>query len=129
MQKIKKKKVYCPICDKEYTFYSKNESVKCIACGHHLALKDCEEETISKNIHNSINKDIFKEFDNLLTKYGLSSTSYLEKQSENGVEYYDKHIQINLVIPDFCEDKKDTTNNDKELSKSDYLYYLSRKEN
>ena len=48
---------------------------------------------------NFIDSHILKEFDALLSKYHLSSTVYFEGE--------DKHIQINLIIPDYFDDEKE----------------------
>ena len=47
---------------------------------------------------NFIDRNILKEFDALLSKYHLSSTCHFEKE--------DKHIQINLIIPDYFDEPK-----------------------
>ena len=44
---------------------------------------------------NFIDRHILKEFEALLSKYDLSSTVHYEGD--------DKHIQINLIIPDYFD--------------------------
>lgn len=63
-----------------------------------------------------ITKEIWKEISNILTKYKISYTTHFEERKtsvikslsiDNEAEYdtvQDKHIQINLVIPDFFEE-------------------------
>ena len=46
---------------------------------------------------NFIDRHILKEFDALLSKYHLSSTVHFEGE--------DKHIQINLIIPDYFDEE------------------------
>lgn len=59
---------------------------------------------------NNINKDIWKEFNTLLDKYKLSHGVFYEhrkdKKHHNGTSMTitDKHIQINLIIPDYFEE-------------------------
>lgn len=48
---------------------------------------------------NFIDRHILKEFEALLSKYNLSSTVHYEKE--------DKHIQINLIIPDYFDEEKE----------------------
>jgi hypothetical protein len=48
---------------------------------------------------NFIDKNALKEFEALLSKYDLSSTVYFEND--------DKHIQINLTIPDYFDEEKE----------------------
>ena len=45
----------------------------------------------------NITKEIWKEINNILDKYKIPYTTYWENE--------DKHIQINLVIADYFEDK------------------------
>lgn len=63
-----------------------------------------------------ITKEIWKEISNILTKHKISYTTHFEERKtsvtkslsiNNEAEYdtvQDKHIQINLVIPDFFEE-------------------------
>lgn len=56
---------------------------------------------------NFINREILKEFDELLLKYKLSSVSHFEKRyveqvmEKPPIQVHDQHIQINLIIPDY----------------------------
>lgn len=45
----------------------------------------------------NISKEIWKEIDNILKKYKIPYTAHWEGEN--------KHIQINLVIPNFFQDK------------------------
>ena len=62
---------------------------------------------------NFINKKILKEFDELLSKYKLSSVSHFETRDVEQVmekpriQVHDKHIQINLTIPDYFDEEKE----------------------
>lgn len=62
---------------------------------------------------NFINKNILKEFDELLSKYKLSSVSHFKTRDVEQVmekppiQVHDKHIQINLIVPDFFEEIKE----------------------
>lgn len=62
---------------------------------------------------NNINKEILKEFDALLSKYKLSSTCHYKTRDVEQVmekppiQVHDKHIQINLIVPDFFEEIKE----------------------
>ena len=48
---------------------------------------------------NFIDENVLKEFEALLSKYDLSSTVYFDNN--------DKHIQINLTIPDYFDEEKE----------------------
>lgn len=48
-----------------------------------------------------ITKEIWKEFETILSKYHIPCTCHFEEH--NGVA--DKHCQINVVIPDYYEEK------------------------
>ena len=49
-----------------------------------------------------ITKEIWKEILSVLNKYNVSYTTRYEDRDN----VHDKHIYINLVIPDYFEDKK-----------------------
>lgn len=57
-----------------------------------------------------ITKEIWKEISNVLKKHKISYTSHWESRDiPRAMEYpditvHDKHIQINLVIPDYFEE-------------------------
>ncbi len=61
---------------------------------------------------NNISKEIWKEMLDILKKYKISyTTHYEDRDIQKAMEYpdvtvQDKHIQINLVIPDWFEDDK-----------------------
>ena len=58
----------------------------------------------------NISKEIWKEVLDVLKKHNISYTTHYESRDiQKAMEYpditvQDKHIQINLVIPDFFED-------------------------
>ena len=59
---------------------------------------------------NNISKEIWKEVLDVLKRHKISYTTHYESRDiQKAMEYpditvHDKHIQINLVIPDFFED-------------------------
>ena len=58
----------------------------------------------------NISKEIWKEVLDVLKRHKISYTTHYESRNiQKAMEYpditvHDKHIQINLVIPDFFED-------------------------
>ena len=59
-----------------------------------------------------INKKIWKEISDILKKYKIPYTAHFESRDiQRAMEYpditvEDKHIQINLVIPDYFEEEQ-----------------------
>lgn len=53
-----------------------------------------------------ISKEIFKEINKILEKYEIPYTVHYRSRKCSDVTVQDKHIQINLVIPDYFEDIK-----------------------
>lgn len=57
-----------------------------------------------------ISKEVWEEFDAILKKYKIPYTTHFEnRRIQRAMEYpdirvIDKHIQINLVIPDYFDD-------------------------
>lgn len=57
-----------------------------------------------------ITKEIWREISDILKKYKIPYTAHFESRDIQGAMEYpditveDKHIQINLVIPDFFEE-------------------------
>lgn len=60
----------------------------------------------------NISKEVWKEIDDVLEKYKIPYTSHYESRDiQKAMEYpdvtvQDKHIQINLVIPDYYEENQ-----------------------
>ena len=58
-----------------------------------------------------ITKEIWKELYPILKKHNISYTTHFEKRDiQKAMEYpdvtvHDRHIQINLVIPDYLEEQ------------------------
>lgn len=58
-----------------------------------------------------ITKEIWKELYSILKKHNISYTTHFEKRDiQKAMEYpdvtvHDRHIQINLVIPDYLEEQ------------------------
>ena len=51
-----------------------------------------------------ISKEIFKEINKILEKYEIPYTVHYRSRKCSDVTVRDKHIQINLVIPDYFEE-------------------------
>ena len=52
-----------------------------------------------------ISKDTWKEINKILEKYEIPYTTYYESRDTQNVTVQDKHIQINLVIQDYFEER------------------------